>query len=44
VRRAEAGPQMLRLIQYPYTASSTSLNTLIPDWILADGTDSLMQD
>lgn len=23
--------------QYPYTASSTSLSTLLPDWILADG-------
>jgi N-acyl-D-amino-acid deacylase len=23
--------------QYPYTASSTSLNTLLPDWVLADG-------
>lgn len=28
--------------QYPYTASSTSLNTLLPDWILADG-DSAMR-
>ena len=27
--------------QYPYTASSTSLSTLIPDWILADGSDSV---
>ncbi|MCW3093013.1 MAG: aminoacylase [Ferruginibacter sp.] len=27
--------------QYPYTASSTSLSTLIPDEILADGQDSL---
>lgn len=27
--------------QYPYTASSTSLSTLIPDWILADGNDSV---
>ena len=27
--------------QYPYTASSTSLNTLIPDEILADGNDSI---
>ncbi len=27
--------------QYPYTASSTSLSTLIPDEILADGTDSI---
>jgi N-acyl-D-amino-acid deacylase len=27
--------------QYPYTASSTSLSTLMPDWILADGQDSI---
>ena len=27
--------------QYPYTASSTSLSTLLPDEILADGTDSI---
>jgi N-acyl-D-amino-acid deacylase len=27
--------------QYPYTASSTSLNTLVPDEILADGEDSV---
>ena len=27
--------------QYPYTASSTSLSTLLPDAVLADGTDSM---
>jgi N-acyl-D-amino-acid deacylase len=27
--------------QYPYTASSTSLSTMIPDEILADGADSI---
>jgi N-acyl-D-amino-acid deacylase len=27
--------------QYPYTASSTSLSTMIPEEILADGTDSI---
>ncbi|GAC1438369.1 MAG: amidohydrolase family protein [Sediminibacterium sp.] len=27
--------------QYPYTASSTSLSTLLPDGILADGQDSI---
>jgi N-acyl-D-amino-acid deacylase len=27
--------------QYPYTASSTSINTLLPDAILADGLDSI---
>lgn len=29
--------------QYPYTASSTSLSTLLPDWVLADGQDSVIQ-
>jgi len=28
--------------QYPYTASSTNLGTLLPDWILADGQDSIV--
>jgi N-acyl-D-amino-acid deacylase len=27
--------------QYPYTASSTNLGTLLPDWVLADGKDSI---
>ena len=27
--------------QYPYTASSTNLGTLLPDWVLADGQDSI---
>jgi N-acyl-D-amino-acid deacylase len=27
--------------QYPYTASSTSLSTLLPDWVQADNEDSL---
>jgi N-acyl-D-amino-acid deacylase len=27
--------------QYPYTASSTSLSTLLPDWVLADSKDSM---
>ena len=27
--------------QYPYTASSTSLSTLLPYWVLADGQDSI---
>ncbi|HEX8357578.1 MAG TPA: D-aminoacylase [Segetibacter sp.] len=29
--------------QYPYTASSTSLSTLLPEWVLADGQDSIMK-
>ena len=28
--------------QYPYTASSTQLSVLLPDWVLADGQDSIM--
>jgi len=27
--------------QYPYTASSTNLGTLLPNWVLADGQDSI---
>ncbi|MEI6184200.1 MAG: D-aminoacylase [Bacteroidota bacterium] len=27
--------------QYPYTASSTALSTLLPEWVLADGIDSV---
>ena len=27
--------------QYPYTASSTSLSVILPDWALADGQDSI---
>jgi N-acyl-D-amino-acid deacylase len=27
--------------QYPYTASSTSLSIMLPDWVLSDGQDSL---
>ena len=27
--------------QYPYLASSTSLSTLMPDWVLSDGQDSI---
>ena len=28
--------------QYPYTASSTSLNSVIPAWVLANGKDSVL--
>lgn len=27
--------------QYPYTASSTSLRTMLPDWVLSGGADSI---
>jgi N-acyl-D-amino-acid deacylase len=29
--------------QYPYTASSTTLNVLLPDWLLDGGRDSLLK-
>ncbi len=28
--------------QYPYTASSTNLGTLMPDWVMSDGQDSIV--
>jgi len=28
--------------QYPYTASSTNLGVVLPDWVLADGQDSIL--
>ena len=40
VKAREAG-QDVTIDQYPYTASSTSLSTLLPDWVLADGHDSI---
>jgi N-acyl-D-amino-acid deacylase len=29
--------------QYPYTASSTNLGILLPDWVFADGQDSILK-
>lgn len=29
--------------QYPYTASSTSISTMLPDWVLADGREKSRQ-
>ena len=40
VKAREAGLDVT-IDQYPYTASSTSLSTLLPDWILSDGDDSV---
>jgi N-acyl-D-amino-acid deacylase len=40
VKAREAGLDVT-IDQYPYTASSTSLSTLLPDWILSDGSDSI---
>ena len=41
IRDARAEGVEVTIDQYPYTASSTSLSTLIPDEILADGQDSI---
>lgn len=41
VARARAEGMDVTIDQYPYTASSTSLSTLFPDWALADGRDSI---
>ncbi len=40
VKAREAGIEVT-IDQYPYTASSTSLSTLLPEWVLADGHDSI---
>ncbi|MEO6071465.1 MAG: D-aminoacylase [Chitinophagaceae bacterium] len=41
VEKARAEGIDVTIDQYPYTASSTSLSTLLPDEILADGPDSI---
>lgn len=41
VKNARANGLDVTIDQYPYTASSTSISTLIPDEILADGQDSI---
>ena len=43
VQKARAEGIDVTIDQYPYTASSTSLSTLLPDWVLAGGDDSLKQ-
>ncbi len=40
IKAREAGIDVT-IDQYPYTASSTSISTLLPDWALADGQDSI---
>lgn len=42
VARAREQGLDVTIDQYPYTASSTSISTLIPDDILADGQDSIV--
>lgn len=39
VAAARAAGQEVWLDQYPYTASSTTINTLLPDWVLEKGRD-----
>jgi len=41
IKEARSQGLEVTIDQYPYTASSTSLSTLLPDEILADGTDSI---
>ena len=41
VKVARAGGMDVTIDQYPYTASSTALSTLLPEWVLADGQDSV---
>src|SRR5439155_2622615 len=36
---ARAAGQEVWMDQYPYTASSTSISTMLPDWVLENGTD-----
>ena len=41
IEKARAEGIDITIDQYPYTASSTSISTLLPDEILADGQDSI---
>ncbi len=41
VKQARSAGMDVTIDQYPYTASSTSISTLVPDDILADGQDSI---
>jgi N-acyl-D-amino-acid deacylase len=43
VERARAEGLDVTVDQYPYTASSTTLNVLLPDWLLDGGRDSVMK-
>jgi len=42
VRDARSQGIDVTIDQYPYTASSTSLSTLLPEWVLSDGHDSIV--
>jgi N-acyl-D-amino-acid deacylase len=39
VMEARGAGQEVWIDQYPYTASSTSISTLLPDWVLENGAD-----
>lgn len=43
VEKARAEGLEVTVDQYPYTASSTTLNTLLPDWLLDGGRDSVLK-
>jgi N-acyl-D-amino-acid deacylase len=43
VEKARAEGLDVTVDQYPYTASSTTLNVLLPDWLLASGRDSVLR-
>ncbi|HUH32718.1 MAG TPA: amidohydrolase family protein, partial [Daejeonella sp.] len=40
IKKAREEGLEVTIDQYPYTASSTSLNSIIPSWVLANGRDS----
>ena len=42
VKKARLDGIDVTIDQYPYTASSTNLGILLPDWVLADGQDSIL--
>jgi N-acyl-D-amino-acid deacylase len=42
VRKAREEGMEVTIDQYPYTASSTTLNSIIPSWVLENGRDSLI--
>jgi N-acyl-D-amino-acid deacylase len=43
VEKARAEGLDVTVDQYPYTASSTTLNVLLPDWLLDGGRDSVLK-
>ena len=42
IEKARAEGFDVSIDQYPYTASSTTLNSIIPSWALENGTDSIL--